>query len=56
MSRPITVLAGSSGNATIKGLGSGSYAMTLSHYEPVPGSVQAQVVAQYAKDKQQEEE
>jgi len=36
--------------------GRGSYAMTLSHYEPVPGSVQAQVVAQYAKDKQQEEE
>ena len=36
--------------------GRGSYAMTLSHYEPVPGNVQAQVVAQYAKDKQQEEE
>ena len=36
--------------------GRGSYAMTLSHYEPVPSNVQAQIVAQYAKDKQEEEE
>jgi elongation factor G len=36
--------------------GRGSYAMTLSHYEPVPGNVQAQIVAQYAKNKQEEEE
>lgn len=33
--------------------GRGSYSMTLSHYEPVPGNVQAQVVAQYQKDKEE---
>ena len=31
--------------------GRGSYAMSLSHYEPVPGNVQQQVIAQYAKEK-----
>ncbi len=30
--------------------GRGSYSMELSHYEPVPGNVQAQVVAQYKKE------
>jgi len=29
--------------------GQGSYSMELSHYEPVPGNVQQQVVSQYAK-------
>lgn len=32
--------------------GRGSYAMTLSHYEPVPPNVQQQIVAQYAKKKE----
>jgi elongation factor G len=31
--------------------GRGSYSMALSHYEPVPGNVQQQVVAQYQKEK-----
>ncbi|MBN2589470.1 MAG: elongation factor G [Sedimentisphaerales bacterium] len=35
--------------------GRGSYSMTLSHYEPVPPNVQQQVVAQYAKAKEEEE-
>ena len=34
--------------------GQGSYAMELSHYDPVPANVQQQVVAQY-KPKQEEE-
>ncbi len=34
--------------------GRGSYAMSLSHYEPVPPNVQAQIVAAYAKQKQPE--
>jgi elongation factor G len=34
--------------------GRGSYGMSLSHYEPVPGNVQAQVVAAYQKEKQSE--
>jgi len=33
--------------------GRGSYAMSLSHYEPVPGNVQQQVIAQYAKEKEE---
>jgi elongation factor G len=33
--------------------GRGSYSMSLSHYEPVPGNVQSQVVAQYQKEKQE---
>jgi len=36
--------------------GQGSFAMELSHYEPVPGNVQQQVIAAAAKDKQEEEE
>ena len=32
--------------------GQGSYAMDLSHYEPVPGNVQQQIVAQAAKAKE----
>ncbi|MHC4619048.1 MAG: elongation factor G [Planctomycetota bacterium] len=32
--------------------GRGSYAMSLSHYEPVPPNVQAQIVAAYAKQKE----
>ncbi|MHC4623451.1 MAG: elongation factor G [Planctomycetota bacterium] len=32
--------------------GRGSYAMSLSHYEPVPPNVQAQIVAVYAKAKE----
>ena len=35
--------------------GRGSYSMTLSHYEVVPPNVQQQVVAQYAKAKEEEE-
>ncbi len=35
--------------------GRGSYSMTLSHYEPVPSNVQQQIVAQYAKQKQEAE-
>ncbi len=31
--------------------GRGSYSMSLSHYEAVPGNVQQQVVAAYAKGK-----
>jgi elongation factor G len=34
--------------------GRGSYAMTLSHYEAVPANVQVQIVAAYAKQKQNE--
>ncbi|MHC4646812.1 MAG: elongation factor G [Planctomycetota bacterium] len=34
--------------------GRGSYAMSLSHYEPVPSNVQAQIVAAYEKGKQGE--
>jgi elongation factor G len=33
--------------------GRGSYTMELSHYEAVPGNVQQQVVAQYAKEKEE---
>ncbi|MBU1260311.1 MAG: elongation factor G [Planctomycetes bacterium] len=36
--------------------GQGSYSMTLSHYEVVPSNVQQQVVAQYAKEKEEEAE
>ncbi len=35
--------------------GRGSYSMELSHYEPVPGNVQAQVVAQYKKEAEEED-
>ena len=35
--------------------GRGSYSMTLSHYEVVPPNVQQQVVAQYARAKEEEE-
>ncbi|MBN1123624.1 MAG: elongation factor G [Sedimentisphaerales bacterium] len=34
--------------------GQGSYSMELSHYEPVPPNVQQQVIAQYAKKKEEE--
>jgi elongation factor G len=34
--------------------GQGSYSMSLSHYEIVPPNVQQQVIAQYAKKKQEE--
>jgi len=34
--------------------GQGSYAMELSHYEPVPGNVQQQIIAAAAKDKAQD--
>lgn len=34
--------------------GQGSYSMELSHYEPVPPNVQQQIVAQYAKAKEEE--
>ena len=33
--------------------GRGSYSMELSHYESVPGNVQQQVIAQYAKGKEE---
>jgi elongation factor G len=36
--------------------GRGSYAMALSHYEPVPPNVQQQIIAQYGKKKEEEEE
>jgi len=36
--------------------GRGSYSMTLSHYEIVPPNIQQQVVAAYAKQKQEESE
>lgn len=36
--------------------GRGSYAMSLSHYEAVPGNVQQQIVAQYGKKKVEEED
>ena len=36
--------------------GQGSYAMELSHYEAVPPNVQQQVIAQYKKEKTEEEE
>jgi len=35
--------------------GQGSYAMELSHYEPVPGNVQQQIIAAAAKDKEEED-
>jgi elongation factor G len=35
--------------------GRGSYSMTLSHYEAVPSHVQQQIIAQYAKKKEEEE-
>ena len=35
--------------------GQGSYTMELSHYEPVPGNVQQQIVAAAAKDKEEED-
>jgi len=34
--------------------GQGSYSLELSHYEPVPPNVQQQVVAQYAKKKEED--
>ena len=34
--------------------GRGSYSMTLSHYELVPPNVQQQIVAQYARKKEEE--
>ena len=34
--------------------GQGSYAMELSHYEPVPGNVQQQIIASAQKDKEEE--
>jgi len=36
--------------------GRGTYSMSFSHYDTVPGNVQEKVVAQYAKEKEQEEE
>jgi len=36
--------------------GQGSYSMELSHYEPVPSNVQAQIVAAAAKAKEEEKE
>ena len=36
--------------------GRGSFAMTFSHYEPVPPNVQQQIVAAHAKKKEEEEE
>ncbi len=36
--------------------GQGSYSMELSHYDPVPGNVQSQIVAAAAKDKKEEDE
>lgn len=36
--------------------GRGSYTISFSHYEPVPGNIQAQIVAQYAKERQQAEQ
>jgi elongation factor G len=36
--------------------GQGSYSMELSHYEAVPPNVQQQVIAQYKKEKTEEEE
>jgi elongation factor G len=36
--------------------GRGSYTMSLSHYEPVPPNVQQQIVAQYGRKKEEEEE
>ena len=36
--------------------GRGSYSMSLSHYEVVPGNVQQQIVAQYGKKKEEEED
>jgi len=32
--------------------GRGSYTMSFSHYEPVPSNIQAQIVAQYARERQ----
>jgi translation elongation factor EF-G len=32
----------------------GSYSMTLSHYELVPPNVQQQIIAQYAKKKEED--
>jgi len=34
--------------------GRGSYSMTLSHYEPVPPNVQQQIIAAYAKKRQED--
>ena len=36
--------------------GQGSYSMELSHYEPVPGNVQAQIVAAAAKSKEEDKD
>jgi elongation factor G len=36
--------------------GQGSYAMELSHYEPVPGNVQAQIVAASRKAKEEDKD
>ena len=36
--------------------GQGSYSMELSHYEPVPGNVQAQIVAAAAKAKEEDKD
>ena len=34
--------------------GQGSYSMELSHYDPTPPNIQQQVIAQYAKAKEEE--
>jgi elongation factor G len=36
--------------------GQGSYSMELSHYEPVPGNVQQQIIDAAAKAKQEDRE
>jgi elongation factor G len=36
--------------------GQGSFSMELSHYEPVPGNVQQQIIAAAAKDKEEDKE
>jgi len=36
--------------------GQGSYSMELSHYEPVPGNVQAQIVAAAQAAKQEDKD
>ncbi|MHC4563253.1 MAG: elongation factor G [Planctomycetota bacterium] len=36
--------------------GQGSFSMELSHYEPVPGNVQQQIIAAAAKDKQEDKD
>jgi elongation factor G len=36
--------------------GQGSFTMELSHYEPVPGNVQAQIVAAAVKNKEEDKD